>query len=68
MIFSVFLLQTWIVGTRKNLLIEAGLISTHGLCFETENKNNAYLCKPQFLLYKVEFSRVFITQTCLCND
>ena len=36
--FFLFLLKTYIFGTRKNLHIEAVLTSTHNLCFMAKNK------------------------------
>ena len=46
MTIFLFLLKTYIVGTRWNCLIEAVLTSTHNLYFKTKIRNYVYHCKP----------------------
>ena len=41
------------MGTHKNRLIEAVLMSTHNLCYRAKIRKNVYLCKPQFYYIKV---------------
>ena len=61
LIFFIFLLKTYTVGTRWNRLTEAILTSTQNLCFgQKYEKNNVYSCKPQFYYIKVGFKRVKI--------
>ena len=53
LIFFLFLLITWIVGTRKNRLDKAGLTCTHNLCFRAEIRK--IMCtpvNPSFNIYK----------------
>ena len=48
MIFSIFLLKTLIIGTRRVVLM-----GTHNLYFGAKiRKKKVYPCKPQFALYK----------------
>ena len=57
-----------VAGLWKSGSNEAVLTSTHNLLFQPKKKkkekNNVYPGKPYFFLYKVSFSRVFITRTC----
>ena len=64
MIFFLFLLKTWIVGSRYNRLSEAVLTSTHNLCFGAKIRKKVYPCKPQFYYIKVGCKGVFVTRTC----
>ena len=63
-IFFLFLLKTLIVGTRKNHLSEAVVMSTHNLCFRAKIRKNVYPCKPQFYYIKVGCKGMFVTRTC----
>ena len=51
--FLIFLLKTYIVGTRYNGLGEAALTSTHNVCFESKiRKNIGIPLRTPVLLYK----------------
>ena len=57
------------MGTHKNRLIEAVLMSTHNLCFRAKiRKKNVYPCTPHFHYIKVGCKGVFITRTCLHDE
>ena len=64
MMLFLFLLKTYIVGTRKNRLSEAVLTSTHDLIFRANIRKNDYPCKPQFYFIKVGCKGVYFTRTC----
>ena len=45
--------KTLIVGTHKNRLIEAVIMSTHNLYLRAKQEKNVYPCTPQFYYIKV---------------
>ena len=71
LIFFLFLLKTYIVGTRLNHLGEAVLTSTHYLCFGAKIRKIGIPLQTTVLLYNSGVQGVNITRTCfpdvLCN-
>ena len=61
LIFFIFLLKTYIAGTRQNHLSEAILMSTRIYALSRNKKNNVYPCKPQFYYIKMGFKGVSVT-------
>ena len=54
LVFFIFLLKTWIVGTRQNRLADSDAYPQSKF-LSRNKKNNVYPCKPQFYHIKVGF-------------
>ena len=65
LIFFLVLLKTLNIGTRKDLLGEAVLTSTHNECFGSKRRKICIpLQIPFFFCIKVGFKGVYISRTC----
>ena len=61
-IFLLLFIETGIVGTRYNRLIEAALTGTHNLCFIAEIRKIMYTpANPIFVYLKVGFEGIRFT-------
>ena len=58
-IFFLFLLKTWIMGTRKDRLGEAVLTSPHNLCFEQKYEKYQSFLSENFQFFGGEILYIF---------